>query len=94
MSLFSHDSLFKAPDPTSSSTTMAQPAPPVQGATVSSSISWSAIDESAIGLEKLRLLCHSGKELKKEGYVVTALSLAQIESKLRCMKCGSERQPA
>ncbi|EXJ58239.1 hypothetical protein A1O7_05664 [Cladophialophora yegresii CBS 114405] len=58
-------------------------------------IQWSAITPSLASVEKLRLLCHSQKELKKEGYVLKPLDVAQIEAKLRCIKCGkrASRKP-
>lgn len=51
--------------------------------------SWSKIEESPLNLEKLHLLCHSQKELKKEGYILAPLSEDQIESKQRCLHCTS-----
>ncbi|ETI22782.1 hypothetical protein G647_06858 [Cladophialophora carrionii CBS 160.54] len=58
-------------------------------------IQWSTITPSPAAVEKLRLLCHSQKELKNEGYVITPLDARQIEAKLRCMKCGkrASRKP-
>ncbi|KIY00842.1 uncharacterized protein Z520_03508 [Fonsecaea multimorphosa CBS 102226] len=49
---------------------------------------WSAIGISTSYLEKLRLLCHSQKELQKAGYVTQPLDATQIESKARCTRCG------
>lgn len=50
---------------------------------------WSHINESPANVEKLHLLCHSAKELKKGGYVMEQLSPVQIQAKTRCLKCGS-----
>ncbi|KIW85201.1 hypothetical protein Z517_00591 [Fonsecaea pedrosoi CBS 271.37] len=61
-----------------------------------SEIAWSRITPSLPCLEKLRLLCHSQKELEREGYVTKPLSAAEIEAKARCMRCGKRaprRQP-
>ncbi|OAL38331.1 hypothetical protein AYO20_02390 [Fonsecaea nubica] len=53
-----------------------------------SEIAWSRITPSPSCLEKLRLLCHSQKELERAGYVTKPLSAAQIEAKARCKRCG------
>ncbi|KAJ9609649.1 hypothetical protein H2200_005977 [Cladophialophora chaetospira] len=52
-----------------------------------SQIQWSTLKISATYIEKLRLLCNSQQELKREGYVLKSLDRQQIEAKLRCTKC-------
>ena len=52
-------------------------------------IQWSVIESSPAHIEKLRLLCHSQKELKKEAYILNPLSEDQIQAKSRCIKCNS-----
>ncbi|OAP60254.1 hypothetical protein AYL99_05256 [Fonsecaea erecta] len=72
---------------------MAHPTPPPlssHGVTEpnTTQITWSCIPISLAYWEKLQLLCHSEKELKREGYVIKPLDAAQIRSKARCMRCG------
>jgi hypothetical protein len=40
-------------------------------------------------LEKLKLLCHTDRELKAQGYVLQTPTREKIDAKLRCQKCGS-----
>src|ERR1700761_901672 len=56
-------------------------------------IAWSTIVPSKTQLEKLRLLTHSEKELKKVGYVLKPLDQGQVQAKLRCLNCGSMPYP-
>jgi hypothetical protein len=56
---------------------------PIQG------IAWSTVIPSKAQLEKLRLLSHSQKELKKVGYVLKPLDQGQVQAKLGCLNCGS-----
>ena len=51
---------------------------------------WTEITETHVYLEKLKLLCHSQKELQATGYIVETLSPKQLQSKLRCEKCGGK----
>jgi hypothetical protein len=54
-------------------------------------MSWSVIEETAIYLEKLKLLVDSEKELQSAGYVLRPLEQEQIDSKKRCVRCGGEQ---
>lgn len=54
-------------------------------------VPWSRILETPANIEKLRLLCHSPKELKSSGYIIEPLTSTQLSLKSRCEKCGGER---
>ncbi|KIW91547.1 uncharacterized protein Z519_07513 [Cladophialophora bantiana CBS 173.52] len=75
---------------------MAQPKPPAWPLIKATEpnvphVTWSNITFSPAYVEKLRLVCHSQKELKKAGYVLQPLDSAQITSKARCTKCGKRQ---
>jgi hypothetical protein len=65
-----------------------RPAPTTDQDLVANDIAWSDVAETRVMLEKMRLLCHSRKELKKAGYVLEPLTEDAIEGKLRCLRCG------
>jgi hypothetical protein len=43
-----------------------------------------------MALDKLYLLCHSTKELKREGYVLRPLTEKELKTKMRCSLCNGE----
>jgi hypothetical protein len=51
---------------------------------------WSTIEETPLYVEKLLVLCHSLKELRRVGYVTTAFSDDKLNEKRRCQNCGCE----
>lgn len=53
-------------------------------------IEWSIIEKTLITLEKLELLTHSPKTLRKEGYVLEPLAEQDIWKKMRCQNCGQK----
>jgi hypothetical protein len=52
--------------------------------------SWSDAPFNQSSLDKLLLLCHSDKELKKEGYVINQLTQKELNAKMRCTLCHGE----
>ncbi len=54
---------------------------------------WSDVPETRVVLEKMRLLCHSQKELKRVGYVLEPLTPEMVETRLRCRRCGGTFTP-
>lgn len=50
---------------------------------------WSDIQENSINIEKLRLLCATRQEQKKQGYVLEELSDEELVMKMRCAHCHS-----
>lgn len=51
---------------------------------------WSDITETTVNREKLRLLCHHEKALRREGYVTSPLTERKLLAKLRCQNCQSK----
>lgn len=49
---------------------------------------WTFITETSTALEKLHLLTHFDKSLRKEGYVIEQPKQNALWSKMRCFKCG------
>lgn len=53
---------------------------------------WSIVEKTPITLEKVNLLTHSLNVLRKEGYVLEALSEPEIRRKMKCQNCGKKIQ--
>jgi len=63
------------------STNQVQSKPPIR---------WSDIPETDLNIEKLKLLTHTVKALKREGYTTEPLTEHEIWAKMRCRNCGTK----
>lgn len=61
---------------------------PPQKVRIKPVIEWCNVTSTPVVLEKLELLTHTKKLLRREGYVLNPLSEKEIWKKMRCQNCG------